>query len=154
MGSDTIGGEMRDIKFRAWDGKKMLHNVGVHPFIIQALWRDKDNQMKESDDGAYLISPEFIQYKLMQYTGLKDKNGKEIYEGDVLRFTGEYPMGLDSWMGRRFWERTGYVYYDDEESRFTCTKMGDQVSPSYWIACEKEVIGNIYENPELTAQPE
>jgi uncharacterized phage protein (TIGR01671 family) len=135
---------MREIKFRAWDGKKMLNNVGVHPFIIQALWQDKDNSMKESDDGAYLISPSFTTYHIMQFTGLYDLNGKEVYEGDLLCL----------WNGSRIlevrWGRVGWVLFGDLFKKLGFPD-GDDCSEyhtkSYLRECE--VIGNIYENHDL-----
>jgi len=135
---------MREIRFRAWDIENKVMCDVSHIFIAnmvipQTIMVSVGSEMKHCPDDAIL----------MQFTGLLDRHGNEIFEGDVLRFNGEYPMNLDSWMGRRFWEKTGYVYYDDKESRFTCTEMGNQVSTSYWIACSKEVIGNIYENPSL-----
>jgi uncharacterized phage protein (TIGR01671 family) len=152
---------MREIKFRAWDKelKKMVHIVsleyGVDCKLLKASCAYQLTEMEVYGNDSDEPSDVEILYRgiefliLMQFTGLHDSKGNEIYEGDVLRFNGEYPMNLDSWMGRRFWEKTGYVYYDDKESRFTCTEMGNQVSTSYWIACSKEVIGNIYENPSL-----
>lgn len=69
---------MREIKFRAWNGSEMFSDVGVTPssdgstpYVINGA---------EYDNIDYL--PEAI---LMQYAGIKDKNGVEIYEGDILR---------------------------------------------------------------------
>lgn len=108
---------MREIKFRVWDAleKEMLFPDTVTPSII-------------SLQGAYL----------MQYTGLKDKNGKEIYEGDILEFDPEewgsnknnrWPV---EWSDSGEWMTGGGT--NGECSRF------------------KTVIGNIYQNPELLNQ--
>jgi uncharacterized phage protein (TIGR01671 family) len=131
----------REIKFRAWDGKKMLHNVGIHPFIIQALWRDKDNKMKESDDGAYIVSPAFTAYHIMQFTGLHDKNGKEIYEGDILRL-------LDSYNNN--WSRNGgeVIFSNKYVGGWVITSKGHDLTIGV-RQHEVEIIGNIYETPEL-----
>jgi hypothetical protein len=73
---------------------------------------------------------------LMQYTGLKDKNGKEIYEGDILRFY------LD---GEEF--HTSPVSFHAEMSAFVLT---EPVPEDMFVKeCGYEVIGNIYESPEL-----
>lgn len=103
---------MREIKFRAWDKeqKKMLDDVST--------WTD--------DFTGMLIA-------LMQYTGLKDKNGKEIYEGDIVKYKNDKPDKVifenGGFMTSRFYHRT----------------------PNNWkiLLDELEVIGNIYENPEL-----
>ncbi len=59
---------MRELKFRAWDGQRMRYDVSVKDGIAQ--WR-------EGSDAV-------LSHKVMQYTGLHDKNGREIYEGDIV----------------------------------------------------------------------
>jgi uncharacterized phage protein (TIGR01671 family) len=106
---------MRKIKFRAWDKEKgMLHYDGI------------------------FNSPNFFDNSnLMQFTGLKDKNEKEIYEGDVVRIKG-YSGGIEG---------------DIDEIRLI--KDIRQVWCQYDIdnameaGMDVEVMGNIYENPEL-----
>lgn len=76
---------------------------------------------------------------LMQYTGLKDKNGKEIYEGDILN-NGNGPVYV-------FWNenyQAFWVGYDSEES-----EKQYYASTSDFCTEADEIIGNIYENPEL-----
>lgn len=130
---------MREIKFRAWDGKRMLNNVGFHPHIIQALWRDKDNGYNENDGGAYIISPEFTQYHLMQFTGLRDKNGREVYEGDIIQWRGHEVRAGKQIRPLRI-HRVVWEIYDLGITANIC-------NPAAGLDCE--VIGNIYENPEL-----
>jgi len=112
---------MREMKFRAWVGQalKMFE-------VSDISWRDdKFFSFVEPDGGEWYEGANPI---LMQYTGLKDKNGKEIYEGDVVRkYTGK--------IIEIKWQELGdagacYGYGFNQE--------GD---------CE--VIGNVYENPEL-----
>ena len=115
---------MRPIKFRAWDGMRMTLS-GVY----------FDNSRGTVETAAEM--------PLMQYTGLKDKNGVEIYEGDIIkspemveRFDGGYDDGL-------------YICnWDKEVAGFFC---GGITSSQMWLIedIECEVIGNIYENPEL-----
>ncbi len=110
---------MKKIKFRAWD-KKYNKMVGVGGI--------KDLFSIRSDG-----TPSNPNYILMQFTGLKDKNGKEIYEKDIL--------------GREFfsdwcviWKDCGFHIYN------VCNPI-----PLYPLidTTDREIIGNIYENPEL-----
>jgi hypothetical protein len=109
----------RPIKFRAWDKGKMIEPMGL-------LLRDAPKWLDE-------LSSEAI---LMQYTGMKDKNGKEIYEGDICRFdVREGGVGEPAYHGL-----VGQVGFS-----FGCYTIGDFLSHYHSL----EVIGNIYENPEL-----
>jgi uncharacterized phage protein (TIGR01671 family) len=76
---------------------------------------------------------------LLQFTGLKDKNGKEIYEGDILKYSDNYP------------EFTGFVKYDNRFGMFTIEiEFNNQYNfLHHKMSPDLEVIGNIYENPEL-----
>lgn len=119
---------MREIKFRAW-------NTGterIAPVITLVT-------------GAYVKVPSFEYGRteewdkevtvLMQYTGLKDKNGKEIYEGDVLQ-------------GQDF--PTTQVHFNDGGFALTKGAHGEQLLHRWVVShFEMEIIGNIYENPEL-----
>jgi uncharacterized phage protein (TIGR01671 family) len=113
---------MREIKFRAWDktNKKMVYgNIGFIQY-------ENDFTVGAFDSFGYPIQNKNVE--LMQYTGLKDKNGKEIYEGDIVRwfFMEERvsPIEYHKW----FFQPKGWGNIDLSET---------------------EVIGNIYENPEL-----
>ena len=123
---------MREIKFRAWDkiNKRML---GYER--IDKLEFGKDGlEILYADNGRGYCIGDFV---LMQYTGLKDKNGKEIYEDDIL-----LPVEL-------------------HDSNLHCYKNGkgipvvikyDSHRTFYNTPCDIgnwEVIGNIHENPEL-----
>jgi uncharacterized phage protein (TIGR01671 family) len=84
---------------------------------------------------------------LMQFTGLHDKNGKEIWEGDIVRrevcSPDDMAYGAYGYAGIVKWERGKFVIECDEDNSFY-DHMGDLFS---WN--ELEVIGNIHENPEL-----
>lgn len=114
---------MRPIKFRAWeeDGKNMLspNEVGDHSL----------NDLEE------------LPYILMQFIGLKDKNGKEIYEGDIVRFCHWSDCDTNK---EREW-RIGQIVWSDH--RFSLHPK--QPMDSLYNSKMYEVIGNIYENPEL-----
>jgi uncharacterized phage protein (TIGR01671 family) len=119
---------MREIKFRSWSKKenKYYHEVGFHRSII--MWNDG---YKKTALGALTVSPMFENYIIEQYTGLKDKNGVEIYFDDFVKA----PSG-------NIFE----VVWNDEEMRI-CLKDKDYYYnfnvPLY------EIIGNIHEKSEL-----
>ena len=141
---------MREIKFRAWDKKgkifyKSIWNLQWCLGGIRFAWDD----YKNSDGETMITDLVDGDYELMQFTGLLDKNGKEIYDGDIcavnemglsektnyeVKWMKEYPaFDLDGWEG-------------DSNALSEITQTGD------W---EIEVIGNIYETPELlTPKPE
>ena len=126
---------MRDIKFRAWDEmQKVMHNN--FQFIKSGddgndwILFTSDKQPIFNYDG-WSKNPYFSQQlKVMQYTGLKDKNGKEIYEGDILKYWG----GVD------------VIGFDNGCFNITFTEDDKFDIP---VDADIEVIGNIYENPEL-----
>jgi len=134
---------MREIKFRAWDKteNRMARNVeelkfnsrGIYAVVLNHLGFEMRRRAKDIE--------------LIQYTGLKDKNGKEIYEGDVVAFEDsdggyEYPDVVVN---------TGIVEYG--ELRFYFTNRVAAEMDDFYIKdgrCDDvEVIGNIYENPEM-----
>lgn len=133
---------MREIKFRAWHKieKKMYELQGID------LTNDKGNYgyiTVWDGYGKFYDNIAKADAELMQYTGLKDKNGKEIYEGDIVKADkgGICVVRWEEQIDRdRFWA-TAYgfsIYFEDG---------GDAYEPL-------EVIGNIYENPGLLQQAE
>ena len=122
---------MREIKFRAWDAhKRMWTEYRIHDGVVYFL--DKSNGVCV---GKY--DKRYKEFDLMQYTGLKDMKGKEIYEGDIL------------------FERNGEEYYKVvfENGSFRAEFKGDFDEYSFdlidVVAQGCEVVGNIYENSEL-----
>lgn len=103
---------MREIRFRAWlkNAKVMEYPKNNYSLF---MWAESEHQPME----------------IMQYTGLKDKNGKEIYEGDVVR-------GVSGEHENESWEVTW-----DEDRDYS----GWSIQPHI----EVKIIGNIYENPDL-----
>jgi|SRR5690625_4924123 len=123
---------MREIKFRAWDkaNKKMHYDVGI---LGSAIYIDFNGQKEYEEVNGH---------ELMQYTGAKDKNGREIYEGDVIKI---WPDDYDC-------ETAGYVV-KCEGCYWIRAKDDNSISMPLFDyfngIMELEVIGNIYENPEL-----
>jgi hypothetical protein len=113
---------MREHKYRAWDGKQMSRSFT----LLDAAYEGFPRPITD-DNGEYNTHSNIT---LLQYTGLKDKNGKEIYEGDIVDKYGrvEFFCGV-----------------------YRCNvHNADILILSVDVAASKlEVIGNIYENPEL-----
>jgi len=128
---------MREIKFRAWNGEKMIYRCGI--CYSHGHWEVFGPHDYEAGRRlGVLNSKRFPNLVLMQYTGLKDKNGKEIYEGDIVIVRGE---GIRPKIYTVEWLDTygGFAFLDDEKAIPACEVPV--------LFCE--VLGNIYENPEL-----
>lgn len=129
------------IKFRAWEiaGKRMVL-VGSIDFRNKFI----EYTYSPYNDSNRVVSEflEFCDVVLMQSTGLFDKNGKEIFEGDILKCT-----SFDGCL----WCET--VSWDSTIAGFATHQNGYDATPIEYITDSKaitiEIIGNIYENPEL-----
>jgi len=143
-------GQVREIKFRAWDkkNKMMLLNDSLSTHFISFNGsigvHDNCGNVKYND-GESFVSEKIIP---MQYTGLKDKNGKEIYEGDILRLNGIYPRTC----GEKLYDITGVVFHEKSGMWKVDSKFAELML-DYYLG-RYEVIGNIHENPELLNTPQ
>jgi hypothetical protein len=133
----------REIKFRAWDkGVGRMWNK-----VSDLGWKNKEAWGEEGLSGAVVTKDEghnqfrpIEELELMQFTGLTDRNGKEIYESDIVQ-----------------WQQTvktqnGEVWWQSARAAFVIDWRGDRIAygePDITANREIEVIGNIYENPKL-----
>ena len=114
---------MREIKFRAWfkdwddDFKSHMWYQGDVSEVNRTMPRDEMLSIT-LEEGEYL----------MQYTGLKDKNGKEIYEGDII---------------------TSYMFHNNEPYIVELEDIFWQIGEGLIAEEYVEILGNIHENPEL-----
>jgi uncharacterized phage protein (TIGR01671 family) len=111
----------REIKFRAWDNELDCMNTDIQKETVLGEWLEEKER-----------------FTVMQYTGLKDKNGVEIYEGDIL----EHAYGI----------KARVVFVVEHAAFLAHYIINDNAEYDYLEESrmkDVEVIGNIYENPEL-----
>ena len=120
---------MREIKFRAWNGRAMEYGG----FSVHACGGVVGSSLGKVEDACKDV---------MQYTGLKDKNGKEIYEGDILEWRNHFLEVL--------WGSCGWVLKSKVFSRFGLKgrQPCSEINTMGYLK-KSVVIGTIYENPEL-----
>lgn len=109
----------REIKFRAWNKK-------LNKFANDWTWNDVDG----------VLTPYHEDCVLMQFTGLHDKNGKEIYEGDIVHDVSDSDLTFEVKWDE---ERAGYYMPNDFDEEYTFSISHPTL----------EIIGNIYENPDF-----
>ncbi|HAP4913456.1 TPA: DNA-packaging protein [Enterococcus faecalis] len=140
-------------KFRAWDKKyKKMMKVNQIDFEKKTVWLEADNGDHEN---RHTLTREFKDVILMQSTGLKDKNGVEIFEGDILKIIEVTNEGISEYITDVIWEDCSFVfksegvdYYDSFLGAFS----GDP-NKTYPLF-ELLVIGNVWDNSKLLEEAE
>ena len=137
---------MKEIRFRVWD--KRIEKMGevtelgfskVRHHLVK--YRYINERGKVVDEQSHFDKGFTNGLDIMQYTGLKDKNGNEIYEGDIIRTT--YP------------DCTAVVVWEEDTVRYIGYTIESERKIIYVDMVDRndkpavEIIGNIYENPEL-----
>ena len=118
-------------RYRAWDSWRKRMSA------VDRIYIDTEGVRLYDDFGEYWR--DFRDVKLMQSTGLKDKNDKEIFEGDILDYNGR--KALVRWHG----SYASFIYRFADELQ----KRNSEWKPLYLAYMKCEIIGNIYENREL-----
>lgn len=121
---------MREILFR---GKRTDNGEWAYGYVCRYGWTGKENTYIVPNYASALYSIEVISETVGQYTGLKDKNGTKIFEGDIVLLKG--------------YDEPYQVVFD--ESCFQVYSDSVRYAMDNFYDYEIEVIGNIYDNPEL-----
>lgn len=151
----------REVKFRIWD---KTSNRMLYQDDFERVELDTKNKMvslvrSETIESSYVLDYEDgIEAEIMQYTGFKDAKGKEIYEGDILHVTKVSMCGVDKYNLAEYntdvkWEDGAFVIKGDADVECYDTWLAAYNNPDS-PQIEIEVIGNIYENPELLRSEE
>ena len=135
----------RELKFRVWDGLKNRMSKDVPVFCPIVQWNDGDIDMPTD----FAISKN-ERFTFLQYTGLTDKSGKEIYEGDILN-------GRNQVLKIVYWCPKRAAFCESEQfkpvpAKHSFAKLYDKFRTVFnkdGQLINHEVIGNIYENPDL-----
>ncbi|WP_417764688.1 YopX family protein [Shewanella chilikensis] len=129
---------MREIKFRAWCGeqKRMFNKVLIgntsdpshEDYTAHCIYRD----------GCWYHSDEHDSVEFMQYTGFKNLEGKEVYEGDILS---DVESEFEFFLAR--------VHYDESQGKYVLLDWRGEYTGDLdeWYECP--IVGNIHQNPEL-----
>ncbi|WP_373758269.1 YopX family protein [Jeotgalibaca porci] len=142
----------REIKFRAWDKAQecYLYDVQRAYDTLSGRVKYENGENADYDEQCFDGFLDDEQYIVEQYTGLKDNNGREIYEGDIVQVTsedGEFYVAAVKWFGDE-----GYPVFDLAGISAAWCYESNALATIFEGSFETcEVIGNVHENPELLA---
>lgn len=139
---------MRELKFRVWNGLEMISlNNAIDRWLV---WIQRS-----SSSNNWILEPFFYEVMIMQYTWLKDKNGKDIFEGDIMkRFDDMFNPSFNIFLVKfdnHFLQYQLFKYDKNVNGKIKIQTIWEEF---YWIDLLNdpknfEIIGNIHENPEL-----
>ena len=126
---------MENIKFRAWDNN-LKEYLEYENYIFDP---ENGDVLDYGWNDTLTVNEDAI---VEQYTGLKDKNGVKIFEGDIVR------------QQMRFDETNGFIFWEQEKARFSINLDGFITTITRPQEHSYEVVGNIHQNPELLIDPD
>jgi uncharacterized phage protein (TIGR01671 family) len=131
------GGVMREIKFRCWH--KNGKHLGKMKFEPAMIYDEKPGDcLQWKNQGQEII-------EIMQFTGLHDRNGKPIYDGDICRFDVTELPGIDCLVC----DIIGEAMFDEQDAGYFFSTKTQYPYVKPWCARNIEIIGNRFKNPEL-----
>lgn len=137
----------REVKFRAWENN-LKEIIPVEEINFNSLMINQTTAWRFIDE-----------VELMQYTGLKDKNGVEIYEGDIVEFNGLYEIkfgehGVPNAETESYQDLATGFYFKAQHDLKDVEPFSFDIPLNKIYASECEVLDNVFENPELLERDE